>query len=151
MAEVPRPCDIFDIIGGTSTGGQVAERLAEGFRLANLLIFRIIAIMLGRLGMTVEDCLKAYGALGERAFTPKLRLPFPSPPKGAYSAKALKAAIRQAIMDNCREDRCVATNRCSHADDIFQNASCTKTYAFESPTKALSTLADPRQDRASGY
>ena len=30
--EVPRPCDYFDLIGGTSTGG-------------------LIAIMLGRLGM----------------------------------------------------------------------------------------------------
>ena len=88
---------------------------------------RIIAIMLGRLGMTVKDCLKAYRALGEKAFTPKLRVPLPGPPKGAYSSKALKAAIQQAITGNCREHRCVVTRRCHHADDIFQDMSCTKT------------------------
>lgn len=96
--------------------------------------------------MTVENCLKAYRALGERAFTPKLRLPFPGPPKGAYSTKALKAAIQQAIMENCQEYRCEATQRFSHADDIFQDASCTRTYAVGSPSgpplQASSAFAD---------
>ncbi|KAK4210653.1 acyl transferase/acyl hydrolase/lysophospholipase [Rhypophila decipiens] len=36
-----KPCDVFDLIGGTSTGG-------------------LIAIMLGRLRMDVESCLKRY-------------------------------------------------------------------------------------------
>ena len=37
----PKPCDYFDMIGGTSTGG-------------------LIAIMLGRLQMTVNNCISAY-------------------------------------------------------------------------------------------
>lgn len=37
----PKPCDVFDMIGGTSTGG-------------------LIAIMLGRLKMTVQECIEAY-------------------------------------------------------------------------------------------
>ena len=32
---------------------------------------RIMATMLGRLDMTVDDCIKAYRKVGERAFTPK--------------------------------------------------------------------------------
>lgn len=46
----PKPCEYFDMIGGTSTGG-------------------IIAIMLGRLKMTVEECIDAYVSLSEKVFT----------------------------------------------------------------------------------
>ncbi|KAK9857679.1 hypothetical protein MYU51_019821 [Penicillium brevicompactum] len=47
-----KPCDVFDLIGGTSTGG-------------------IIAIMLGRLEMDVDECIKAYVKLTERVFKEK--------------------------------------------------------------------------------
>ena len=40
----PKPCDYFDMIGGTSTGG-------------------FIAIMLGRLQMTIDECIDAYTLL----------------------------------------------------------------------------------------
>ena len=46
------PWQVFDMIGGTSTGG-------------------IIAIMLGRLRMSLEDCEMAYLALSRKIFTPK--------------------------------------------------------------------------------
>ncbi|KAK4919928.1 hypothetical protein LTR49_012526 [Elasticomyces elasticus] len=39
--ESGRPCEVFDVIGGTSTGG-------------------LIAIMLGRLEMDVDECIQAY-------------------------------------------------------------------------------------------
>ncbi|KAL9064664.1 MAG: hypothetical protein Q9157_007754 [Trypethelium eluteriae] len=45
----PKPCEWFDMIGGTSTGG-------------------LIAIMLGRLEMTVDDCIKEYIALSKKVF-----------------------------------------------------------------------------------
>ncbi|KAI1778195.1 acyl transferase/acyl hydrolase/lysophospholipase [Hypoxylon cercidicola] len=106
---VPRPCEYFDLIGGTSTGG-------------------IIAIMLGRLGMTVEDCIKAYRRLAQKAFTPKRRvLPLPLPPTGAYSATALKMAIRDVVQANCREADCVAKGACPHGDQLFRDDSCVKT------------------------
>jgi len=41
LDHVPRSCDRFDFIGGISIGG-------------------IIAIMLGWLGMTVDECIRAY-------------------------------------------------------------------------------------------
>nr|OQO15726.1 hypothetical protein B0A51_17868 [Rachicladosporium sp. CCFEE 5018] len=43
------PCDYFDFIGGTSTGG-------------------LIAIMLGRLRMSVDECLTEYNRIGTEVF-----------------------------------------------------------------------------------
>ncbi|KAF5268040.1 hypothetical protein FOXYS1_1072 [Fusarium oxysporum] len=48
----PKPCEYFDLIGGTSTGG-------------------LIAIMLGRLRMDVDTCIEKYGELSSRVFQPK--------------------------------------------------------------------------------
>ena len=45
----PRPCEVFDIIGGTSTGG-------------------LIAILLGRLGLDVDSCISLYRKLAEKVF-----------------------------------------------------------------------------------
>ncbi|XP_014557063.1 hypothetical protein COCVIDRAFT_37372 [Bipolaris victoriae FI3] len=50
----PKPCDVFDMIVGTSTGG-------------------LIAIMLGRLEMDVEAAIDAYKRLSKRVFTPRKR------------------------------------------------------------------------------
>ena len=49
LADDPRPCDVFDLIVGTSTGG-------------------LIAIMLGRLHMTVDECIEQYEVLGKKVF-----------------------------------------------------------------------------------
>ena len=49
LAAEPRPCDIFDLIVGTSTGG-------------------LIAVMLGRLHMTVDECIQQYEVLSSRIF-----------------------------------------------------------------------------------
>ena len=48
-SSVRRPCDYFDLIGGTSTGG-------------------LIAIMLGRLQMDVRSCIVAYRSLSRKVF-----------------------------------------------------------------------------------
>jgi patatin-like phospholipase/acyl hydrolase len=45
----PLPCEYFDLIGGTSTGG-------------------LIAIMLGRLRMSVEECIAKYLELSKEVF-----------------------------------------------------------------------------------
>ncbi|KAK4201394.1 hypothetical protein QBC40DRAFT_306037 [Triangularia verruculosa] len=50
----PKPCDYFDMIGGTSTGG-------------------LITIILGRLHMTVDDCIYAYTSLSDSVFEKKSR------------------------------------------------------------------------------
>ena len=46
------PRDVFDLVAGTSTGG-------------------LIAIMLGRLGMTLEDSIQAYNSLSKKIFAKK--------------------------------------------------------------------------------
>ena len=46
----PKPCDYFDLIGGTSTGG-------------------LIALMLGRMRMSIEEAKDAYEKLSPRIFT----------------------------------------------------------------------------------
>ncbi|KAL1994544.1 hypothetical protein VTN49DRAFT_2014 [Thermomyces lanuginosus] len=59
LTDVPRPCDQFDLIGGTSTGGLGRW---------------IIAIMLGRLRMTIDECIKEYRDFARQAFTAKSTL-----------------------------------------------------------------------------
>lgn len=49
LPDEPRPCDVFDLIVGTSTGG-------------------LIAVMLGRLHMTVDECIQQYDLLGSSVF-----------------------------------------------------------------------------------
>ncbi|KAL8367581.1 hypothetical protein RB599_003459 [Gaeumannomyces hyphopodioides] len=116
LSEVPKPCERFDLIGGTSTGG-------------------IIAIMLGRLGMNVDECIRAYRKVAERAFTPKRTTLFPASPSGAFSAKALEAAIRDTIKEYCVAPECATRRRaghstaatCTHSEMELRDTSCTDT------------------------
>jgi patatin-like phospholipase/acyl hydrolase len=54
--DTPRPCDIFDLICGTSTGG-------------------LIALMLGRLRMTVQEAITYYRDFSEKVFKDTLSYP----------------------------------------------------------------------------
>jgi predicted acylesterase/phospholipase RssA len=55
LSELPKPCDYFDLIGGTSTGG-------------------IIALMLGRLRMDVDKAIEHYDDLAKQVFSDMKRL-----------------------------------------------------------------------------
>ncbi|KAK4170204.1 putative calcium-independent phospholipase A2-gamma [Cladorrhinum sp. PSN259] len=50
LADIPKPCDIFHMIAGTSTGG-------------------LIAIMLGRLRMSTEEALREYDTCAAKIFS----------------------------------------------------------------------------------
>ncbi|KXH59138.1 phosphorylase superfamily protein, partial [Colletotrichum salicis] len=115
LDRVPRPCDRFDFIGGTSTGG-------------------IIAIMLGRMGMTVNECILQYREVAQKAFTPKRTTLLPASTKGAFSATALEEAIKTTCKKFCTSLDCVHRRQvgntpngtCSH-DMEFRDDTCTKT------------------------
>ncbi|KAF4338524.1 hypothetical protein FBEOM_7563 [Fusarium beomiforme] len=55
-AEHKKPCDYFDLIGGTSTGG-------------------LLAIMLGRLQMDTRLCIQTYKSLSKEVFARKFNIP----------------------------------------------------------------------------
>ncbi|KAH6985445.1 hypothetical protein EDB80DRAFT_732628, partial [Ilyonectria destructans] len=78
----PKPCDYFDMIGGTSTGG-------------------LIAIMLGRLRMTVDECITAYTSLSDKVFEKKsYRVKINGQLQGRFDTVALEQAVKQILVDN---------------------------------------------------
>ncbi|OQE24908.1 hypothetical protein PENFLA_c009G08160 [Penicillium flavigenum] len=74
------PCEIFDLIGGTSTGG-------------------LIAIMLGRLEMDGEQCISAYRRMMRTVFEdPKwVKLGLRGNIKPTFDSNKLKEAISKVI------------------------------------------------------
>lgn len=94
--------------------------------------------MLGRLGMTIDECIRAYKKVAQQAFTPKRTSIFPASPSGAFSATQLTAAIKQTIQDHCVDPRCVEQRNqgrpmietCPHEEMHFRDGSCTKTYVL---------------------
>ncbi|KAH8600184.1 beta-lactamase/transpeptidase-like protein [Bisporella sp. PMI_857] len=116
LDQTPLPCKYFDLIGGTSTGG-------------------IIAIMLGRLEMSVDVCIRSYKTVAAKAFIPKRWIYFPAPPTGLYSATSLEDAIKQVLKDQCQEVECLArrledltkAKECIHTDRPFRDGNCCKT------------------------
>ncbi len=78
-ASPPKPCDYFDLIGGTSTGG-------------------LIAVMLGRLRMTVDECIAAYTSLSDKVFEKKShRVNIRGKLQGRFDAGELERAIKQIL------------------------------------------------------
>ena len=65
--ETPLPCDYFDLIGGTSTGGLVLVVMSSCP--VNLSLSSLIALMLGRLGMSVDKAISCYGNLAQDVFS----------------------------------------------------------------------------------
>jgi predicted acylesterase/phospholipase RssA len=60
-----RPCDVFDLICGTSTGGLIALMLGR---------LEMVFPLFMKLSKTVDDCFKAYLSLAQEVFTAKPKL-----------------------------------------------------------------------------
>ena len=72
------PCHYFDYMAGTSTGG-------------------LIGIMLGRLSMSIEDCISAYKTLGAKVFGRSRWVHLKSPlfwPRDKYDHLALEKVVK---------------------------------------------------------
>lgn len=85
--------------------------------------------------MVVDECIRAYRKVAQQAFTPKRTTILPVSPSGAFSAKALEAAIKRTVRDFCVQPECVARRAqgptpreaCPHGEMTFRDGSCTKT------------------------
>ncbi|RAH85574.1 FabD/lysophospholipase-like protein [Aspergillus japonicus CBS 114.51] len=75
LAEPPRPHEIFDLIGGSGHGG-------------------LLALLLGRLRLSIDETLTEYRQLVERVFSHRKRHRGGS---GQYSARAMEAAIKDLV------------------------------------------------------
>ncbi|KAE8354187.1 phospholipase [Aspergillus coremiiformis] len=75
-----KPCEVFDLIGGTSTGG-------------------LIAIMLGRLEMSVDECIDTYIKLMSSIFKKKRRWPVNlwGNIRSRFDATKLESAIKDVM------------------------------------------------------
>lgn len=77
----PKPCDYFDMIGGTGTGG-------------------LLAVMLGRLQMTVQECIDAYTALCRKVFVKSGHyVNFRGQIKGRFDSSELEKAVKSIVQD----------------------------------------------------
>lgn len=97
-----KPCEFFDLIGGTSTGGYASNKSL--MRLHTLTPSRIIAVMLGKLRMTLEECEDAYLDLSRDIFKPLRNKVNPKKytdmwhAKASFDTKALEQAIQKTIV-----------------------------------------------------
>ncbi|KAJ7865933.1 FabD/lysophospholipase-like protein, partial [Mycena leptocephala] len=108
FSDVPRPCDYFDLIGGTSTGG-------------------LIALMLGHLRMSVKDAVKAYGELSKEVFSDVKS----QRSDGRFKASKLEKAIKGIVgthsashdpeegMEDTRENPCKTFVCAMNAANMF--------------------------------
>jgi patatin-like phospholipase/acyl hydrolase len=102
--EPVKPCEVFDLIGGTSTGGYarlvsvVTNNIQPLTRHDSL-----IAIMLGRLEMTVEECIEKYKKLMGTVFARKgerwMRMSLNGTIKPRFCSKLL-AKLIQGVIEN---------------------------------------------------
>jgi predicted acylesterase/phospholipase RssA len=81
--DLPHPCDYFDLIGGTSTGG-------------------IIAILLGRLRLDVRECISIYSRLSSQIFKKDHSIHIPGGAKlptgpTRFSGTVLENAVKDAL------------------------------------------------------
>ncbi|KAI9847126.1 MAG: hypothetical protein M1838_001009 [Thelocarpon superellum] len=117
----PKPCDHFDMMAGTSTGG-------------------LIAIMLGRLRMTVDDCIRSYSTLAEEVFQQKYhRVGWKSNLQGRFDSARLDLVC--ATSQNSA--RCVRFTSYHSPRQLSDLTVVTKIWEAGRATSAASTFFDP--------
>lgn len=127
LIHVPKPCDYFHLIGGTSTGGSViishSINIACGKTHVSHLRFSVqeltqlhcslVAIMLGRLKMSTEDALKAYDSFASKIFSKANKNKFNLTER--YGAVALEQAVQELVEDQSKGRPFMRDSRPSHA------------------------------------
>ncbi|KAI9891753.1 MAG: hypothetical protein M1814_002503 [Vezdaea aestivalis] len=152
----PKPCEYFDMIGGTSAGG-------------------IIALMLGRLEMDIDECIHAFVSLSERVFKKKhFPIRINGRVRGKFGTgeleKCIKEIVRQKLPEGdnallkgpidqkCKVFVCAVSQETSHpvlftsypsrgSSDLFES---TKIWEACRATSAATTFFDPIKIGTSG-
>ncbi|KAL2195223.1 acyl transferase/acyl hydrolase/lysophospholipase [Corynascus similis CBS 632.67] len=121
----PKPCDYFDMISGTSTGG-------------------LIAIMLGRLCMTVDECIDAYTSLSDKVFEKRShRVSITGKLQGRFDATELEQAVNFvcAMSKETGDTVCLTSYRSPRCDNS-DLLSSTKIWQACRATCAAATFFD---------
>lgn len=118
----PKPCDYFDMIGGTSTGG-------------------LIAIMIGRLRMSIDDCIDAYLSLLDRIFQKKRhRVTVKGAIQGRFDSDELAHAVREVVVAQGLPENTLLKDVSDGACKVFVCATSKET----SETVCLTSYPSPR-------
>lgn len=108
----PKPCDYFDMIGGTSTGG-------------------LIAIMLGRLRMSVDECIEEYKKLSTRVFTHcQHRITWRGILQGRFDGEALVDGVQGLLV-----------RKCMNKDELLQDSASSSCKTSVSPECLVLSVA----------
>ena len=112
--EIPKPCDHFDLIAGTGTGG-------------------LIAIMLGRLRLDIETCKDLYVRMTKRVFeTDKTiaGIPYRST---LFKASKLEDAIRECVQEHTVDE--------NEGNDSGLHPNTLHSPSFRRPERSLSNVS----------
>ncbi|KAF2191272.1 FabD/lysophospholipase-like protein [Zopfia rhizophila CBS 207.26] len=121
----PKPCDYFDMIGGTSTGG-----VADG-----------LAIMLGRLKMSIDECIHAYLQLSDRIFQKKRhRATVKGKIQGRFDSDELERAVKEVIKGQGLQEDALLKDTPDASCKVFVCATSKET----SETVCLTSYKSPR-------
>ncbi|KAH7126726.1 hypothetical protein B0J11DRAFT_284076 [Dendryphion nanum] len=108
-ASPPKPCDYFDIIGGTSTGG-------------------LIAVMLGRLRMTVDEAIDAYLSLADCVFQKKAhRVTVKGKIQGRFDSDELARAVKEVVKRQGLDEDALLKDEADSACKVFMCATSKET------------------------
>jgi hypothetical protein len=123
--EIPKPCDHFDLIVGTGTGG-------------------LIALMLGRLRMDIETCKDVYVRMTKRVFeTDKTIAGIP------YRSTLFKASkLEEAIRECVREHTVYESEGNDQGDDPEESETPSSPGLPMRPGSAYNTPNTPRVERS---
>ncbi|KAF2008315.1 FabD/lysophospholipase-like protein, partial [Aaosphaeria arxii CBS 175.79] len=122
LDDPPKPCDYFDMIGGTSTGG-------------------LIAVMLGRLKMSIDECIDAYLSIMDRVFKKKQhRVTIKGKLQGRFDSDELARAAKEVITARGLQEDTLLKDAADAPCKVFVCATSKET----SETVCLTSYKSPR-------
>ena len=122
LDSTPLPCDYFQLIGGSGTGGFVVIVLQTCPVSYTPLVLRLLAIMIGRLRMSIDEAIKYYDSLTKRVFSEGKK----TIGDGKFKATVLEDVIKEIVETKTGDAD-------SHMMDTHSEGNVCKTYVTASP------------------